>query len=205
MIKRPEYRLTGSVFLNGFPRLCVEFIFCQLLVGKHNHKRLEGLVLICKMKKNQLFKSLGAVCTFNACTRIKLCGGKIISRRNLFLINRNRWKLADKIQEQFVNLSAAKLLVQRSQQVVHKSQHLVASVKHTHIMKNLINQPHCVELTGRKFFIFLAAALKHIVNQKLKGAHIPHIGKNHVSARSKKPAVKITKVSYFLRNMKFVV
>ena len=34
---------------------------------------------------------------------------------------------------------------------------------------------------------------------------IPHIGENHVSARSKKPAVKITKVSYFLRYMKFVV
>ena len=205
MIKRPEYRLTGSIFLNRLPALSVQFIFSQFLVGEHNHKRLEGLVLICKVKKNQLFKSLGAVCTFNACTRIKLCGGKIISRRNLFLINRNRWKLADKIQQQFVNLSAAKLLVQRSQQVVHKSQHLVASVKHTHIMKNLINQPHCVELAGRQFLILLATALKHIINQKLKGAHIPHICKNHVSARSKKPAVKITKVSYFLRNMKFVV
>ena len=205
MIKRPEYRLTGSVFLNRLPALSVQFIFSQFLIGKHNHKRLKSLVLICKVKKNQLFKSLGAVCTFNACTRIKLSARKIISRRNLFLINRNRWKLADKIQEQAVNLSAAKLLVQRSQQVVHKSQHLVAAVKHTHIMKNLINQPHSVELTGRKFFILFPTALKHIVNQKLKSAHIPHIGKNHVSARSKKPAVKITKVSYFLRNMKFVV
>ena len=197
MIKRPEYRLTGSVFLNRLPALGIKFIFCQILVGEHNHKRLEGLVLICKVKQNQLFQSLGAVSSFNSGTRIKLSARKIISRRNLFLINRNRWKLADKIQQQAVNLSAAKLLVQRSQQVVHKSQHLFASVKHTHIMKNLINQPHSVELTGRQFLIFLATALKHIINQKLEGAHIPHICKNHVAARSKKPAVKITKVSYF--------
>ena len=103
----------------------------------------------------------------------------------------------DKIQQKSVYSIMSVFLIQRIQQLVHKGQHFVAAVKHTHIMKNLINQTHSVELAGRKFFILLAAALKHIVNQKLKGAHIPHIGKNHVSARSKKPAVKITKVSYF--------